>query len=110
MQEGTRLVESMKSQGDESLKQGDRYDALWKYAHAIKLSKELNLTSELAILYRRSAKACLKLKHHADAIEHASNCIEHDPKSDMVNMCSLHIFSLFILIPALVRSWYEQYI
>ena len=95
MQAGASLVETMKTKGDECLKQRDMRDALWKYTHAIELSKRLNLTSKLAILYGKCAKACLKLKRYPDAYTHASNCIELDPDSGKVRYMHRSIFVSF---------------
>lgn len=107
MQEGISLVEIMKLKGDECLKRGLMYDALWKYAHAIQLSKKLHLTSKLAVLFSNCAKACLKLERHMDAFKHASNCIKHDPKFDKVSMSTWWIF---ILMPTLgYRYMYRHY-
>lgn len=52
----------MKDRGNKSFKNGDYYDALWKYQHACLLCCNYSsLKTDIAVLHSNIAAACLKL-------------------------------------------------
>ena len=57
-----QLVEDIKAAGNESFKNEDFYDALWKYEHALQLCRVHSaLEGEMATLHCNCSMACLKL-------------------------------------------------
>ena len=64
VQEAKMCADQIKSVGNDRLKQGDYYDAIWKYSHALQLCLERpGLNKEAAIVQVNCALACLKLGH-----------------------------------------------
>jgi len=99
VQEAKMCADQIKSVGNDRLKQGDYYDAIWKYSHALQLCLERpGLNKEAAIVQVNCALACLKLGDslrpllappqmnfwYAAAYGHANGSIFLDPGSDIV--------------------------
>lgn len=86
LQGAERLVDEMREAGNRSMRQGDHYDALWKYNHAIILCREQEVSPpKTAIVNCNCAQACLKLKHYIQAFKTATTAIKTDPKSSIIH-------------------------
>ena len=80
------------------MKQGQYYDAIWKYHHALGLCHQWGLIKEMAVLHGNTAQACLKMGDgfnpmdsppqmaiwYMEGYKHACGSIQLDPGSDIV--------------------------
>ena len=80
------------------MKQGQFYDAIWKYSHALELCRERGLIKEMAVLHGNTALACLKMGDcfkpmdlppqmaiwYTAGYSHACGSIQLDPGSDII--------------------------
>ncbi len=85
LQEATALVHEIKDHGNEALKRGNSYNALWKYYHALLISQTCPLHPNLvAVINGNCAQACLNMKLYIQAITYASIHAQLDPQSPKV--------------------------
>ena len=76
-------MNTIREAGNDSLRRGNPYDALWKYSHAMVLCKDHDLPTDMvATLQGNCAQACLNLQLYTDAFEFASTCIYLNPDAD----------------------------
>ena len=64
LQEALKTAEEMKKRGNQSFKDGDYYDSLWKYEHANTLLDSfecLKVNEEVAVLHSNISASCMKL-------------------------------------------------
>ena len=85
-------MDEIKEAGNESLRRGDNYDALWKYNHALVLCRNHNLPlPKVAVVSSNCSQACINLKYYMDAFSHADHAIRTDPLSNIVHKVHVHV-------------------
>lgn len=97
IQEAERLVDEIKVAGNNSLRHGDNYDAIWKYNHALVLCRDHHLPlPKVAIIHSNCAQACLNLKYYLQAHSHADSAIkcDPDPHSVILEKVSISLYPL----------------
>ena len=78
-------MEKIKEAGNEDLRKGSTYEALWKYNHAVEVCKDCGLVSEMATIKGNCAQACLNMDLYVQAYEHAQRHVELNPDSPKVH-------------------------
>lgn len=94
IQEAERLVDEIREAGNNSLRRGNNYDAVWKYNHALVLCRDHHLPlPKVAIINSNCAQACLNLKYYPQAYSHADDAIKCDPHSVILEKVSIHLLT-----------------
>ncbi|CAI8033054.1 hypothetical protein GBAR_LOCUS18641 [Geodia barretti] len=93
------LVDQIKEAGNNSMKTGNHYDALWKYNHALVLCRDHKLSGRrVSVISSNCSQACLHLTYYLDAFSHASDAINNDPSSPILykvwSRCLTHLCPL----------------
>lgn len=78
------MVHEIKRHGNKALEEGNNYEALWKYYHALLIGQAYMLLPEVAVINGNCAQACLNMKWYLQAITYSSVHAQLDPKSPKV--------------------------
>ena len=83
LQEASQLAQKIKEEGNKSFKNGDFYDALWKYKHSFVLLKDFpDLEEKIPIVFSNISASCLKLGDEGrNDLVHCNHLTQPDPLS-----------------------------